>query len=119
MSCLKCKRDTDSTNVFCQECLAVMDHYPIAQGTPVQLPLRPSRNQEKPGSHHRERTPEEVILRLRILIRWLALGIAVLAIAVGILSGILVNTLTNQEETEPSIGRNYTTETNPGSTPEP
>lgn len=119
MSCLKCKRDTDSTNVFCQECLEVMERYPVAQGTPVQLPLRPSRNPEKQSAHRRERTPEEVIQRLRILVRWLALGIAVLAIALGILSGILANTVKSQEEAEPSIGRNYTTETNPDSNPKP
>lgn len=36
MTCLKCGRETEQT--FCEECLRVMDKYPIKPGTIVQLP---------------------------------------------------------------------------------
>ena len=40
MYCLKCGRDTKSEQVFCNDCLAVMDAYPVKPDTAIHLPKR-------------------------------------------------------------------------------
>lgn len=40
MNCLKCGKETSKNQVFCPECLADMDNYPVRPDAPVQIPLR-------------------------------------------------------------------------------
>ena len=40
MNCLKCGRETEDGQVFCKECLAIMEKYPVKPGTAVLLPKR-------------------------------------------------------------------------------
>lgn len=107
MNCLKCKRETEGTNVFCQDCLQIMENYPVKPGTPVYLPRRPNRNVEKSQPRRR---PEDIILRMQKAVRWLTLVIGVLSLLLCMLAAMLLNTL-NQEVQETNIGRNYTTNT--------
>ena len=40
MNCMKCGRETDDNNVFCQNCLLEMEKYPVQPGSVVLLPRR-------------------------------------------------------------------------------
>ena len=35
MSCMKCGKEVSEDQVFCPECLAEMERYPVKPGTPV------------------------------------------------------------------------------------
>lgn len=42
MNCLKCGREIEEGQVFCNDCLVQMAKYPVKPGTAVQLPSRGS-----------------------------------------------------------------------------
>ena len=61
MNCLKCGREIEEGQVFCNDCLVQMAKYPVKPGTAVQLPSRGSAAVSK-KVHSRRRTkaaPEE------------------------------------------------------------
>ncbi len=109
MKCLKCGRDTECLQVFCDACLVGMAKTPVKAGTAIHLPTRPAVS-EKPAPRTRERTPSETIRSLRSLIRMLTVTIAVLSVLLCATAGFLIHTLEKQEETN-KIGWNYTTDT--------
>ena len=66
MSCMKCGKEVSEDQVFCPECLAEMDRYPVKPGTPVLLPHRePIAAQRKRRPLKRVRKPEEQLAALR------------------------------------------------------
>ena len=86
MNCMKCGRKIKDRQVFCEECLAIMDTYPVKPGTPIQLPPPPSKNSTPAKANkRRQRNSEQQIAYQRITIRWLSL-----ALTVSILSFIVV-----------------------------
>ena len=40
MYCLRCGKDTQEENVFCDNCLLLMEAYPVKPGTAIHLPER-------------------------------------------------------------------------------
>ena len=82
MNCMKCGRETQAENIFCQDCLAEMEKYPVRPGTVVLLPRRkePSIIKKLPKRH--VPTPEEqnVLLRKRVRILAIALLVCIAAI---------------------------------------
>lgn len=40
MSCMRCGKATEESELFCAECLADMERHPVKPGTPIQLPVR-------------------------------------------------------------------------------
>ncbi len=110
MQCLKCGKKTAGKQVFCKECLEVMQHYPVKPGIPVQLPQRGTRPSEKKQSPSlQEPTAAEQVLQLRTMIRWLLGVIAVLSVILLLTAGMLIHTL-EQDKGSSSIGKNYTTD---------
>lgn len=78
MNCMKCGQKIKDRQVFCEECLAIMDTYPVKPGTPIQLPSPPPKNATQVKSNkRRQRKPEEQIVYLRTTIRWLSLALVV------------------------------------------
>ena len=74
MSCMKCGKEVSEDQVFCPECLAEMDRYPVKPGTPVLLPHRePIAAQRKRRPLKRVRKPEEQLAALRKSVRLLCL----------------------------------------------
>lgn len=84
MNCMKCGQKVKDRQVFCEECLAIMETYPVKPGTPIQLPPPPKNTPPAKASKRRQRKPEEQIQHLRITVRWLtlALFVALLSFAV-------------------------------------
>ena len=114
MSCVKCGKKTEGTNVFCPECLAGMDAYPVKPGTLAHIPPRPEPAARKTPRHAKEKSPEEQIAFLHKLVQFLAVCIAGLATTLLVGLGVLFFVLSEDAAQEPPspqtpMGRNYTT----------
>ena len=82
MNCMKCGREIGEDSVFCQQCLADMDRYPVKPGTAVHIPVRKAPPPRKNVPKKKQITPEEQNLRLRKVIRFLlGLWLATLLVA--------------------------------------
>lgn len=109
MYCLKCGKETTEKQVFCEDCLNVMQEYPIPAGTAVQIPKREQLPQEKKQPARRqEPSVAEQAHQLRSAIRWLAAAVAVLSVLLLSTAAMLLHTM-DQQSAPNSIGRNYTT----------
>lgn len=80
MNCMKCGRETALGQVFCKECQADMDRYPVKPGTPVILPPPPAVNTNRRSTVRKPRKPEEQLSRLRrLMISMLVLFMIIIA----------------------------------------
>ena len=86
MNCMKCGREVEDGQVFCQECLAEMETDPIRISTPVHIPRQPTKGT---AAHHPVYHPEEEARRLersnerlRVWVILLAMATLLLAMAV-------------------------------------
>ena len=80
MNCMKCGREAEDSNVFCAECLAEMEKYPVRPGVVVHLPRRREEPATKKGYGRRKAAipPEEQVKRLKKLVRRLNVALVVL-----------------------------------------
>lgn len=109
MYCLKCGRDTENEHVFCDNCLEIMDRYPVKPGTAVHLPHRKDAAGKKP-SRKRTVSPEEQIAGLKKTLRRSRICALVLFLALSLVAVLLVRQFANGDV--PAIGQNYTIDTN-------
>ena len=86
MNCMKCGREVEEDQVFCQECLEQMENEPIRISTPVHIPRQPTKGTT---THHAVLHPEDEIRRLeranerlRVWVILLAMASLLLAMAV-------------------------------------
>ncbi len=110
MQCLKCGKETAEEKVFCDSCLEVMDQYPVNPSTPVPAPRVDANIQEKKAARRRPPTEEETILQLKGLIRLLTVTVAILAVVLCFVAGLLLQQLEINQNNS-AIGRNYTSAT--------
>lgn len=107
MNCMRCGREIDDKQVFCEDCLLDMEKYPVKPGTTVQLPRRKdSYNQKK--AHSRRKTklpPEEQVKLLRKRLHVMAAIIVVLLVLVALLGWQTAEHLTEDDHLLP--GQNY------------
>ena len=106
--CLKCGKKVEDRAVFCEECLNVMEQYPVKPGTVVHILCRPPRTENKAIDSFDQSAQTELLSQQRSMIRWLTAAIALLSVLLVITAVLLLHTLDNQQ-TLPAIGRNYTT----------
>lgn len=111
MYCIKCGKETEEGQVFCEDCLADMAIHPVKPGTPVLLPIRPTAAKKSP-SRRKGPTAAEQAVKLRRVVQWLALGMVVLIAVLFVTVSALVFTLRNQDVRN-VIGQNYNTMTQP------
>lgn len=78
MNCMKCGREIEETQVFCDFCLADMKKYPVKPGIAIQLHPRKDSHPVKKSTPKRRQPPtvEEQIIRLKkrvksLIILWL------------------------------------------------
>ena len=90
MNCMKCGRKIKDRQVFCEECLAIMETYPVKPGTPIQLPT-PSKT-SLPTRPNRRKTlkPEEQIQRLRGIVRRLTVSLILLLLILIIVTAMFL-----------------------------
>ena len=63
--CIKCGKETQEGHVFCEDCLAVMDAYPVKPDAAIHLPNRQEAAPKKAVPRKRVLTPEEQVERLK------------------------------------------------------
>ena len=106
MNCMKCGRETVSEQVFCPDCLAEMEKYPVRPGTVVQLPIRKTTAAVKKQPKKRMVSPEEQVKQLKKICRILAV-LLVLVTAAAI--ALAIPAAEHLMEDHFKIGQNYTT----------
>lgn len=115
MNCLKCGREIEEGQVFCNDCLVQMAKYPVKPGTAVQLPSRGSTAVSK-KVHSRRRTkaaPEEQLKALKVRVRVLSVLLAVCVVLLIVLS---VVTLRYMSANRLLPGQNYSAVTTTAAT---
>ncbi len=91
MNCIKCGRETQGGQVFCQDCQAEMEKYPVKPGTPLVLPSRPAQPPvKKKPARRRNLRPEEQVPILKGKVRWLTAALIVAILAFLLAAALLV-----------------------------
>ncbi len=85
MNCLRCGRETAEGQVFCPDCLAEMEKYPVKPGTAVLLLSRSENAAPRRAPKRRAPTAEE---QLKTLKRRTRLLTALLAVALAAVIGL-------------------------------
>ena len=103
MNCLKCGRTLKDQLVFCPDCQADMENYPVKPGTPIQLPTQPklSPAKKKPARRKKMLKPEERLPRMRSAIRWLIFALVVSLLAFILTAGMVLILLDQRDESDP------------------
>ena len=105
---MRCGVNTEGKEVFCRECLASMEKYPVKPGTPIHIFSRAAAvEQKKALKKRRDITPDEQISRLRNMLRKLTAALIAALVLIMVLSGILLVSSLEENPQTPSP-RNYT-----------
>ena len=107
MQCMKCGRDVESDQVFCDICRENMGRYPVKPGTVVLLPHTVSYVQPPKRAPKRVLTQEEQLRRLKKRNRTMAFLLA-LAVTCALSFGMLALYLYAEYEDKFLPGQNYT-----------
>ena len=84
MYCLRCGRETGTDQVFCDDCLEVMEKHPVRPGTAVHIPKRASVTSVKKQSRRRAISPEDQVVQLKVAVRTLLALLGTVLVALGI-----------------------------------
>ena len=105
MNCMKCGKETDENQIFCEDCLAVMEKYPVKPGVVVQIPVQPAKKQV----HHHRRPTLTAEERVRRLARWnlVLSGLLLLAISAALVFASMTFDLFQEENVKKLLGQNY------------
>ena len=121
MKCLRCGRETEGEQIFCDHCLESMEAYPVKPGTAIQLPRRAAEPSVKKNRKHRKKrklSPEEKLQRSQKVIRRMTISIVVLALALTASIVMLIREI-SIADVRNMIGKNYTIQSSESTTAEP
>ena len=107
MNCMKCGRELKDSAVFCPDCAAEMEKYPVKPGTPVNLPPRTFSPPAKKKNRRRALKPEEQAARLRHSVRWLSLALVVVIIAFVLVTVMLLQVLEQRDRASEFLSAGY------------
>ena len=95
MTCMKCGRKVKGTQAFCEECLAGAEQYPVDPATPIVLSVHKADTaaRKKHGRKRPQRSPEEQLVRLRVISRRLAVLLLLSLLALGLSVAALLHTM--------------------------
>lgn len=105
MNCMKCGREIEQGQVFCQECLLDMEKYPVKPGTAVQLPRRRETTVVKKTRRRANLSLEEQVKLLKKRVRLLTISAILLLALVAALLYPAVSYMLEAEHILP--GQNY------------
>lgn len=108
MNCMKCGREITEGQAFCQECLEIMEQYPVRPGTYVRIPPRKDYEESKPVRRKKELSPKEQIAYLQNKVHWLSITVVTLLAAMILMGMFLLKDLIIPKETQEPVSRNYT-----------
>lgn len=106
MNCLKCGRDIEAGQVFCPDCLAEMEKYPVKPGTVIQLPSRPETPVQRKQPRKRTLSPDEQLLQLKKRCRRLTIVLVLLALITAFL-GFVASSAIYKLDIQRFWGQNY------------
>ena len=107
MNCMKCGRETENEQVFCQDCLQIMEKYPVRPGTVVLLPRRKESTIKKSIKRHTIPADEQIKnLRKKLAVMWFFLVLCIALIL------MMINpTLHYALDKHVEVGQNYSSVT--------
>lgn len=109
MNCMKCGKELKISGVFCEECLAEMEKYPVKSNISVHLPHRPAPTPTRKRSRKQQHVkPEDQIRHLKKVRNWLCLLLTVAILAFAATAAMLLHYLDVDVE-DFGIGQNYGT----------
>lgn len=119
MNCMKCGRKIDAEQVFCSDCLADMEKYPIKPGTTVLLPKQdvPSVPRKTHPYFRPSLTPEEQIRLLKKRLRSLSVVLALVLLLFAGMAFFMAEHL--RTHSQPLPGQNYSAVSSEESTDKP
>ncbi len=77
MNCLKCGRETEAEQVFCEDCHLEMQKYPVKPGTLVFLPRRREAPVLKKMPKRKAIPLEDQVRSLRQMVKYLVISLVV------------------------------------------
>ena len=109
MNCMKCGREIDAGQVFCESCLAEMEKFPVKPGTVIQLPKRTEYQPPRRATRRKASlSAEEQLARLKKkyhrLVATLVVTLILMA-SLAVAAGFVINKLGMQT----LVGKNYST----------
>lgn len=107
MNCMKCGKELKTSGVFCEECLADMEKYPVKSNITVKLPYRPA---PAPVRKRKQKyvKPEDQIRHLKKVRNWLVVLLITALLAFAAASAMVLHLLDVSVE-DFGIGQNYGT----------
>ena len=108
MNCMKCGRETQNENVFCQNCLQEMEKYPVRPGTVVLLPRRKEPSMLKKITKRHVPTAEE---QVKLLHKWVVVLSILLTICVAAIVLMFNPTMHYVLDEHVEMGQNYSSMT--------
>lgn len=107
MNCMKCGREMETEQAFCEDCLLEMEKYPVKAGTHVQLPMRKASPAARKNTPRRRNvSPEEQIQKLKKRIWFLSGALVVTILLLAAMIYPTVNFFLRNYHLRP--GQNYT-----------
>lgn len=109
MACLKCGRETEQ--MFCEDCRAVMEKYPVRPDAILLLPKARSATAHKNPVRRQAISADAQIAALKHTVRALIIALVVLTLIVLAESAVVFH-IVNGRDARP-LGQNYSTATKP------
>lgn len=105
MNCTKCGVELKNSGVFCEDCLADMEKYPVNPNVTVRIPYRPVPAPAKKAKKAKAAKPEEQIRHLKKVRNWLfaLLVVSLLALAASVI--MMIHLVSGNDI--PDLGQNY------------
>ena len=118
MNCMKCGRETETEQVFCADCLAEMEKYPVKPDVVVQLPHR-NEGERHPAPRRRSAlTVEEQLAKMKRKV-WNYRITSMILIVLAVLLSYMVYRFADELDFQRFLGQNYSTvETTEATEPE-
>lgn len=110
MNCLKCGTEITPPDVFCPDCQAEMEKYPVFRDATVFLPTHELRG---PRKAYTPSNPEEQLASLRRRIRHQRTALCISSILCAVLIVLLIFVGQALKRNYPIIGQNYQSNTTP------
>ena len=108
MNCMKCGRETQLEDVFCQNCLLEMEKYPVQPGTVVLLPRRKESSLIKKTVKRHVPSSEDQIKSLRKQVKILTILLLIAATAIVLMFNPTMHYVLDEHV---EVGQNYSTMT--------
>ena len=108
MNCMKCGREVGEDQVFCPQCLALMEKHPVKPDVVIQLPQRKEVAPKKAQPRKKMLSAEEQISRLKRRGRWMFAGICLLLVVNTLLTLLCIDYF-RQLDVQKLLGQNYST----------